>query len=68
VTIAEAATVPALPSSPNWTLNIALGLILACFTSLGLAFTLDYLDPTFRTPDEVENTLGLPVLAAPPRH
>ncbi len=66
-TIAEAATVPAIPSSPKWLLNLALGLILAFLTSLGLAFTSDYMDSTFRTPDEVESYLGLPVLAATPR-
>jgi uncharacterized protein involved in exopolysaccharide biosynthesis len=65
--IAEAATVPAFPSSPNWLLNLALGLGLAFMTSLGLAFAADYMDATFRTPDEVESFLGIPVLAAIPR-
>jgi capsular polysaccharide biosynthesis protein len=41
-----------------------LGTLLACLTSLGLAFTADYLDPSFRTPDEVEAYLGIPVLAS----
>ncbi len=67
VVIAEAATVPALASSPKWVLNLALGLILAFLASLGLAFTADYMDSTFRTPDEVESFLGIPVLASPPR-
>ena len=67
VAIAEAATVPALPSSPRWELNLLLGLALAVLVSLGLAFVVDYMDPSFRTPDEVEGYLGLPVLAATPR-
>lgn len=67
VAIAEAATVPALPSSPRWQLNLLLGLALAILVSLGLAFVVDYMDPSFRTPDEVEGYLGLPVLAATPR-
>jgi uncharacterized protein involved in exopolysaccharide biosynthesis len=67
VAIAEAATVPALPSSPHWGLNLILGLALALVASLGLAFWVDYIDPSFRTPDEVEGYLGLPVLAATPR-
>jgi uncharacterized protein involved in exopolysaccharide biosynthesis len=66
-TIAEAATVPAFPSSPNRPLNLALGLILAFLTSLGLAFAADYMDATFRTPDEVESFLRMPVLASIPR-
>jgi uncharacterized protein involved in exopolysaccharide biosynthesis len=66
-TIAEAATVPALPASPNLLLDIALGFVLAILFSLSLAFVMDYLDPTFRTPEEVENLLGIPVLASTPR-
>ncbi len=64
VAIAEAATVPALPSSPRWGMNLLLGFLLAGMASLGLAFTVDYLDPTFRTPEEVESYLDLPVLAS----
>jgi uncharacterized protein involved in exopolysaccharide biosynthesis len=67
VAIAEAATVPALPSSPRWRLHLILGFALALFVSLGFAFVVDYMDPSFRTPDEVEGYLGLPVLAATPR-
>ena len=67
VAIAEAATVPAFPSSPRWDLNLILGFALALLASLGLAFVADYMDPSFRTPDEVEGYLGLPVLAATPR-
>jgi uncharacterized protein involved in exopolysaccharide biosynthesis len=67
VAIAEAATVPAFPSRPRWDLNLILGLALAILASLGLAFVVDYMDPSFRTPDEVEGYLGLPVLAATPR-
>ena len=65
--VAEAATVPAFPSSPNWSLNIILGLILAFVLSLGMAFTAEYLDATFRTPDEVEEYLGVTVIASVPR-
>ena len=67
VAIAEAATVPAFPSSPRWQLNLILGLVLAFLVSLALAFVVDYMDPSFRTPDEVEGYLGLPVLAALPQ-
>jgi capsular polysaccharide biosynthesis protein len=35
---------------------------------LGLAFVKDFLDPTFRTPDEVEAFLKIPVLAAIPKN
>jgi uncharacterized protein involved in exopolysaccharide biosynthesis len=68
VAIAEAATVPALPSRPRWGLNLLLGFLLAGMTSLGLAFTADYVDPTFRTPEEVESYLDLQVLASLPKN
>jgi uncharacterized protein involved in exopolysaccharide biosynthesis len=67
VAIMEAATIPAFTSSPRWSLNLILGFALAFLASLGLAFIVDYMDPSFRTPDEVEGYLGLPVLAATPR-
>ena len=67
VAIAEAATVPALPSRPRWSWTLLLGGLLAGFVSLGLAYTKDYFDPSLRTPDEVQAELGIPVLAAFPR-
>lgn len=65
VAIAEKATVPALPEPTLW-IRLLGGLFLACLVSLGLAFAKDYLDPAFRTPDEVRLCLNLPVLAAIP--
>jgi len=62
VAVAEAATVPALPSN-NRSMTVLYGLLLASLTSVGLAFSSDYLDPTFRTPDEVSSFLNTPVLA-----
>ena len=66
VALAEQPVVPALPKrSP---LSIALlTLLLAGTFSLSTAFVLDFMDPTFRTPDELAGYLGVPVLAALPR-
>ena len=66
VTLAEQPTVPALPErSP---LSVALlTLLLAGTFSLSTAFALDFMDPTFRTPDELAGYLGTPVLAALPK-
>jgi uncharacterized protein involved in exopolysaccharide biosynthesis len=66
VAIAEAATVPALPvHSPLFILLV--GTLLATMFSAALGFGADYLDPSFRTPQELRNTLNIPVLAAIPR-
>jgi uncharacterized protein involved in exopolysaccharide biosynthesis len=65
VAIAEAATVPALPVYPRW-LFVLLGGLLASLVSAGSAFASDYFDPSFRTAEEVESFLNVPVLAAMP--
>jgi len=67
VAIAEAATVPALPSSPSWLLTLLEGSLLATLVGLGSAFAADYLDPTIRTPGELEQVVNVPVLSAMPR-
>ncbi|MFZ0738892.1 MAG: Wzz/FepE/Etk N-terminal domain-containing protein [Candidatus Acidiferrales bacterium] len=67
VAIAEAATVPVLPAHPHWALTLLLGTLLAGLASPGLAFAVDYFDPSLRTPDELRETLQIPVLAALPK-
>ncbi|MBI3668282.1 MAG: hypothetical protein HY237_00645 [Acidobacteria bacterium] len=67
VAIAEAATVPALSTSPRWSWILLMGGLLSSLVSVGLAFVSDYLDPSFRTPDELQDYLHLPVLAATPK-
>jgi uncharacterized protein involved in exopolysaccharide biosynthesis len=67
VAVAEAATVPSLPSNHR-SLTVLVGLLLATLASVGLAFGSDYLDPTFRTPDEVRSFLNTPVLASMPQN
>jgi capsular polysaccharide biosynthesis protein len=47
---------------------VLVGLLLATLTSVGLAFVSEYLDPTFRTPDEVRSFLNIPVLATMPQN
>jgi len=66
VTIAEEPRVPALPARAGWVFGL-IGVMLGSTLSTGLAFTADYLNPGFRTPDEVVDYLGVPVLASLPR-
>jgi uncharacterized protein involved in exopolysaccharide biosynthesis len=67
VVVAEAATVPFQPQGRRL-LTVVLGGLFACVASVMLAFAVDYWDPSFRTPEEVESFLGSPVLAAFPRN
>ena len=66
VALAEQPIVPVLPvKSP---LSVAMfTLLLAGAFSLSTAFAVDFMDPSFRTPDELANYLGAPVLAALPK-
>jgi len=63
VAIVEQPIAPMLHSNSPWTLLI-MGGLLAVIVSLGTAFTLDYMDTSFRTPAEVFTELNIPVLGA----
>jgi uncharacterized protein involved in exopolysaccharide biosynthesis len=65
VVIADAATVPALPSTSHVLLAI-LGLPLGILFGIAAAFVSDYFDPSFRSAEEVWDVLQLQVLAALP--
>lgn len=67
VSVAESAAVPSLPKTSPAVLILAGG-ILALIVSMGTAFGVDYLNPSFRTPDEVIRYLDVPVLAALPKN
>jgi len=64
--IAEPPVAPALPVWPAW-LVLAAGIVAAGTAGTGAAFAADYLDPAFRTPEEVLAYLDAPVLASLPR-
>jgi uncharacterized protein involved in exopolysaccharide biosynthesis len=66
VSLAEEPVAPALPKRSPLTVAL-LTLLLAGAFSLSTAFVLDFMDPTFRTPDELGGYLGTPVLAALPK-
>ena len=66
VAIAEHPVAPALPVWSAWTV-LAMGLAAAGAAGTGAAFAADYVDPAFRTPDDVLAYLNAPVLASLPR-
>jgi uncharacterized protein involved in exopolysaccharide biosynthesis len=65
VGLAEPPTVPLTGGSRG--LLLAGAILIALVVSLAFTFMLDFLNPYFRTPDEVWTVLELPVLAALPR-
>ncbi|WP_270565913.1 YveK family protein [Clostridium beijerinckii] len=66
VKIVEPAELPENPASPNKKLNIAIAFLLGLMISVGLAFLLEFLDNTFKTKDQLEQILGVPVIGAIP--
>ncbi|WP_027362567.1 GumC family protein [Desulfospira joergensenii] len=63
VWVIEEAEIPEFPATPRKKRNILLGLILGLFGGIGLAFFLEYLDNTIKTPEDVEENFDLPVIA-----
>jgi uncharacterized protein involved in exopolysaccharide biosynthesis len=68
VSIAEAATVAQIPSSPNRGLNLVLGVVLAAFLSLGSVFSVEMLSDSIHTPRQLEALTGANVLATVPEN
>jgi len=66
VSIAEAATIPQLPTGPNRPMNLILGLCLAAFLSLATVFSAEILSDAVHTPRQLEALTGIHVLATVP--
>jgi polysaccharide biosynthesis transport protein len=66
VQVMDLADVPAGPYSPNprrdWFYALLAGMVVAC----GLAFGIEYLDDSVKTPDDVSHRLKLPLLGLVP--
>ena len=65
--IIERASTPTVPSAPNKKIIVILGTLLGLGLGAGIAFLLEMLDSGFRTSRQVEDHLGVPVLASVPR-
>jgi capsular exopolysaccharide synthesis family protein len=64
--VIDRAEVPSGPSYPNKRRSLLLGLLLGLAGGVGLAFFLDHLDSSLKTPEEVERYLQLPSLGLVP--
>ncbi len=68
VQIVDRAEVPLKPIKPRKKLNLLLSLIFGLFSGIGLAFFIEYLDNTIKTPEDAMHHLGLMVLAVVPTY
>ncbi len=63
VWVIEKAQLPRFSAKPRKKRNILLGIILGLFGGIGLAFFLEYLDNTVKTPEDVEDRFNIPVIS-----
>ena len=66
--VAEPPMVPLVPESLPTPVKVLLAVVVATLVSFGLGSLIEYLDPSFRTPEEVEEYLEIPLLATVPRN
>lgn len=62
VWIVQEADTPKFPAKPRKKMNLLLGLIVGLFGGIGLAFFVEYLDNTVKSPEAVEERFGVTVL------
>lgn len=65
-TVWERAAVPSGPVSPNFFVYTAAALVVGLMLGVGLAFLLEYLDDSWRSPEEVEQISGVPTFGIIP--
>jgi succinoglycan biosynthesis transport protein ExoP len=58
--IVDQAEMPTKPFKPNKKLNLLLAAVVGLFLGVGLAFFLEHLDDTIKTPEDLQNVIRLP--------
>jgi polysaccharide biosynthesis transport protein len=67
ISIIDKAAYPIMPRSPRLGLNMILALLGGLTLGFLLAIGLDYLDDSFKTPEDIERELGLTVIGVIPK-
>lgn len=66
VRVIEEVVTPEKPVSPNKKMNVAIAFLLGLMVSIGICFLLEFLDNTFKSKEQLERELDLPVLGTIP--
>jgi capsular exopolysaccharide synthesis family protein len=66
ISVIDPAEVPRVPFKPRKTQNVGLSIIVGLFCAVGLAFFLEYLDNTVKTPEDIEKYMETPCIALIP--
>ncbi|MBI2864821.1 MAG: polysaccharide biosynthesis tyrosine autokinase [Chloroflexi bacterium] len=62
VSVIEKAEKPSFPVSPKVTQNVLLAAILGVLLAIGVAFLIEYMDDTAKSPDLISQTMDVPTL------
>ena len=62
ITVVEPAKTPEFPVRPRTRLNTLLAAVVGAMLATGVAFLIEYLDDTVKTPDELQQLVNLPAL------
>ena len=66
VQVIQKPQLPEHPVSPNKKINILIAFVLGIMVGVGIVLLLEYLDNTFKSREELEKTLELPIIGAIP--
>ncbi|EGT0695827.1 YveK family protein [Clostridium perfringens] len=66
VQVIQKPQLPEYPISPNKKLNILIAFVLGLMVGIGVVLLIEYLDNTFKSREELEKTLDLPIIGAIP--
>lgn len=66
VQIIDKAVVPINPIKPRKQLNVMIAMFLGVMAGLGIIFLIEYLDNTIKTPEDVQQHIGIPVIGTIP--
>ncbi|ELC8370437.1 YveK family protein [Clostridium perfringens] len=66
VQVIQKPQLPEHPVSPNKKLNILIAFVLGLMAGIGVVLLMEYLDNTFKSREELEKTLELPIIGAIP--
>lgn len=67
VSVVDRAERPGAPSSPRLLLNVIASLLAGTVLGIAGAFGLEYMDDTFKSPEDVESGLAMPVIGIIPK-
>ena len=67
ISVVDAAILPTIPQSPNLAKNLGLGFVFGLMLGLAAAFARDYFDDSFKSPADIERSIGVNVLGVVPK-